>query len=1032
MKRMILLSLLLFIMILPVLVRSAVPGADRSSAGDPLAAQFADPPQSAWPWVYWWWLEGNVSKEGITRDLQEMKDKGIGGALLFDAGSSAYEVATRTPAGPVFLSPAWRILYQHALKEANRLGIEISLNIQSGWNPGGPMVQPQQAMIKIVWSETTVRGPLHFDEILSVSKEVRLDYYRDIAVQAYKVSATQAPTRKPIKEWLIKSVNGSFRRWKGAYPLHVLREQWPDVPGEQDVNSADLLDLTPSLDASGRLTWEVPEGEWLILRFGYTLTNARVSTCSPGWEGLSLDHLSTAALDYYWDAVVKTLVKDAGRFAGTTLTYLHTDSWEMGPANWTADFPAEFQRRRGYDLKRYLPVMAGKIVDSRERSNRFLWDFRRTIGDCIAENHYKKFAEYSHKHGLGVHPESGGPHSAPIDALQCLGANDIPMGEFWARAETHRTLDSERLFGKQPASAAHIYGKKYVNAEGFTTIGPQWERDAWDLKPVADQEFGEGVNRIFFHQFTASQLDAGLPGNEYFAGTHYNPNITWWRQSVAFNRYLARCQHLLQQGLFVADVCYYYGDDVPNFVPLKSVDPSLGPGYDYDVVNTEVILTRMSVKDGLIMLPDGMSYRLLVLPDWPMIRVDVLRKLVELVDAGATIVGPRPVKAAGLSDYPRCDHTVGEWADLLWGPCDGKSIKENAYGKGRVFCGVSLYDILLADGVPPDFEYQSRQEGSLWEYVHRKTVDSDIYFVFNRTNCWSENVCTFRVKEVVPELWLADTGETASIARYEVVDGRIKIPMRLAPYGSAFVVFRPGPAPHRLVSVLRNGVEIRAGIGDEIPPIPAADVILDRDSRLELQVWRPGVYVLADEQKRTAMVTVQDIPKTLTLAGPWEVRFAKGWGAPESVLFAELMSWTESKDPGVRYFAGTATYCKKIFLEKEGLEKIRLDLDLGQVENIAEVRLNGVDLGILWKKPFRVDISSAVRTGENLLEISVTNLWPNRLIGDQFLPKDQRFTRTNVMKFTKDSPLLEAGLLGPVQIFFAQRIRLQEELFQPR
>ena len=1032
MKQNILLSVLLLVMAMPVVSHSSSPATDRSPGSDQLAAQFAKPPQSAWPWVYWWWLEGNVSNEGITRDLQEMKDKGIGGALLFDAGSSAYQVATRTPAGPVFLSPAWRTLYKHALKEANRLGIEISLNIQSGWNPGGPMVQPQNAMKKIVWSEKTVRGPANLSEILPVSENVRLDFYRDIAVQAYKISATQTTTRKPIKDWLIKSVNGQFKRWKGAYPLHILREEWPDVPGEQDVDSADILDLTSLMDASGRLTWQVPEGEWLILRFGYTLTGARVSTCSPGWEGLSLDHLSTAALDFYWDAVVKALIKDADKLAGTTLTFLHTDSWEMGPVNWTADFPREFLQRRGYDLKPYLPVLAGKIVDSREISNRFLWDVRRTIGDCIADNHYKKFAEYSHKHGLGVHPESGGPHSAPIDALQCLGTNDIPMGEFWARAETHRILESERLFGKQPASAAHIYGKKYVNAEGFTTIGPQWERDAWDLKPVADQEFGEGINRIFFHQFTASQLDAGIPGNEYFAGTHYNPNITWWKQSVAFNQYLARCQYLLQQGLFVADVCYYYGDDVPNFVPLKSVDPSLGPGYDYDVVNTEVILTRMSVKDGLITLPDGMSYRLLVLPDWPMMRVNVLKKLTELVHAGATIVGPRPLKAAGLADYPRCDLVVRELADLLWGPCDSKSIKENVYGKGRIFWGVPLHDILLADGVPPDFEYQSRHEGTMWEHVHRKTADADIYFVFNRNNCWGESECTFRVKDVAPELWLADTGETAAIVRHDFVDGRVKIPMRLAPYGSAFVVFRPGPAPHRIVSLLRNGTGIHAGIGDEIRTVPVADVILNQDSRLELQAWQPGLYTLADERKWSAEINVQDIPETFTLAGSWEVRFTKGWGAPESTIFAGLRSWTESKDPGVKYFSGTATYIKNFTIPAEWIREIRLDLDLGQVENIAQVRLNGIDLGILWKKPFRIDISSAVRTGENQLEISVTNLWPNRLIGDQFLAEDKRFTRTNVIKFTKDSPLLESGLLGPVRIFFAQRIQLGEESFQPR
>ena len=430
--------------------RVTMAGAIMDSANENLVQQFKNPHQSAWPRVFWWWLEGNVTKEGITRDLEAMKAKGIGGALIFDAGSSNYQVAKRTPAGPVFLSSEWRELYKHALKEANRLGIEISLSIQSGWNLGGPSVQPENAMKKFVWSEKRVKGPGKLSEVLPVSSQVREGFYRDIAVQAYKLAAGKEREHRPIKDWGIKSVNDQFRGW-GAYPLYILREQFPSIPGEEDVKSDAILDITDKMDKNGRINWDVPEGTWLILRYGYTLTGAKVSTSSPGWKGLSLDYLSTRALDFYFETVVDTLIADAGDMAGKTLKYLHTDSWEMGPVNWTAEFREEFKKWRGYDPTPFLPVLAKKIVDSRKVSNRFLYDLRRTISDCIADNHYKKFADYSHRYGIGIHPESGGPHSAPIDALQCLGRNDIPMGEFWARAKTHRIKDEDRLFGKQPA-----------------------------------------------------------------------------------------------------------------------------------------------------------------------------------------------------------------------------------------------------------------------------------------------------------------------------------------------------------------------------------------------------------------------------------------------------------------------------------------------------------------------------------------------------------------------------------------------------
>ena len=520
-------------------------------------------------------------------------------------------------------------------------------------------------------------------------------------------SASAAP-RVRIAEWLlapreeIDRAVGRMRNWR-VKAMHVVSRDVPaDVPAEkageypQDhgVARAAMADLSSRTDRGGRLVWDVPAGRWSVLRFGYTPTGIPVSLYSPGGEGLMLDHLSAEAMDLHFANSAAKVLADAGPLAGKSLKYFHCDSWEVGQVNWTPRFLSEFQRRRGYDLLPFLPALAGKIVDNREVTDRFYYDFRKTVGDCIAENHYGRFRELSHRHGVLFHPESGGAHHVtPLDALKSLGRADVPMGEFWALGNSE-IGDSEalRFLVRPAASAAHLYGSRLVNAEAFTSLGPHWEEDPFQLKPVADHAFCEGANRFFFHTFTHSPPQAGKPGYEYYAGTHFNPQITWWEQADAWTRYIARCQFLLQQGRFAADVCYYYGDQVPNSVPLRHVDPSLGPGYDYDVTNAEALLARMSVCDGRIVLPDGMSYRVLVLPDRETIDLEVLRQIAELVKAGATVVGPKPARATGLRDYPRSDRAVGELAAALWGPCDGRTVRASLWpgndGLGADLAGV--------------------------------------------------------------------------------------------------------------------------------------------------------------------------------------------------------------------------------------------------------------------------------------------------------------------------------------------------------
>ena len=937
-----------------------------SRGADELAEGFANPPRSARLRAYWWWLNGNVTTNAITRDLEAMKAKGFGGALICDADGASQDGNDRVPRGPAFFSPEWRALYRHCLREADRLGLEMSLNIQSGWNLGGPMVTPNDAPKKLVWSDLRVTGATHISAKLERPRD-KEGYYRDLFVLAYHARAGADPAPRPLQNLAEKALLTPLKPFSAPDSTPLFQEL-PAQPGEEDTRAAEVLDLTANLDPDGVLHWDAPAGDWRILRLGCTLNDhCRVSTSSEGWQGYALDPFDADAFRRYWDAVVEPLIADAGPLAGTTLKYLHTDSWEVEVANWTPTLREEFRRRRGYDLLPFLPVITGAIVDSRPVSNRFLHDFRKTLGELAIDNHYRLFKDGAHRHGLLIHPESGGPHAVPIDAQRCLGFDDAPMSEFWAWSPRHRVGDQNRFFVKQPASAAHTYGRRLVLAEGFTTIGPHWQETLWDnLKPSFDQALCEGLNLLVWHAFVCSPEAMGIPGQQYFAGTHLNPQVTWWDKSGAFFDYLNRCQFLLQSGLFVADAAYYYGDHVPNFAQLKRSDPArVLPGYDYDVITEEALLTRATVQDGRVTLPDGMSYRVLVLRDGKSISLPVLRKLGELVAAGATVLGSRPAEASGLSDYPRSDLEVARLAETLWGPIPGAGTKEVPRVRGRVIVDKTAREVLLADGVSPDFTFTASRPDATLDYLHRRADGAEVYFLANRSNRWEQVRATFRVTDNAPELWDAVTGERRFAPACTQADGRTTLPLEFAPCGSLFVVFRSPASAH--------------------PPTAARND-----------------PVLVPRQH---------------LTGPWTVKFDPKWGGPESVSFEQLVSWTTRPEPGIKYYSGTATY-EATFDLSAALPEARqpLWLDLGEVRQLAEVRLNGQRLGVVWSPPFRVNIAEAVRPTGNRLEIEVVNFWPNRLIGDDALPAEKRLTRTNIRKLTKDTPLMESGLLGPVRI----------------
>jgi hypothetical protein len=951
------------LLILTLICGSATLSAAETA--DPLAAGFDAPPQNARLRAYWWWLNSHVTKAAITRDLEWMQKIGMGGGLLFDAGGPAGP----TPYGPLYGSPQWRELFRHALHEADRLGLELTLNPQSGWNLGGPGVQPDLAGKRIVWSQMQVTGPKKVAAELPVPRHT-LNYYRDSFVVAYRLKdgasvqpagpvprrasekrgAKQPPgaqteqlpdssRHRPIRDLADKAV---FHELGGNAPdCSSLLEDVLAEAGEEDVAAKDVINLSDHFK-EGVLTWEAPAGRWQIIRFGYSNNGGRVSTSSGKWQGLVIDYLDAAALRSYWSEVVEPLIADAGPLAGRVLRGLQTDSWEGGGLNWTARMPEEFRKRRGYEIWPYLPVVAGAIVENRDASNRFLADLRKTIGDCFADNHYAVMQELAAKHAMYIHCEAGGPHAGPFDALNNWSSCEMPMGEFWVYSP-HRPTDESRFFMKGAASSAHIFGRKIACGEGFTSIGPHWNDILWSSqKPTFDHEACAGLNLTYWHAFTCSPPESGPPGQEYFAGTHFDPSITWARQAPAFVAYMNRCHFLLQQGQFVADVCYYNGDNVPNLVGRKQADPAgILPGYDYDVINERVLLERVHARDGRIEVAGGMSYRILVLPNLKTMSLAALKKIRQLVAAGAVVVGPKPQHTMTLQNYPACDQEFRQIADELW--------------DHFLVVADGARQVLAERKILPDF---TADEPAGLDYIHRRDGKTEIYFVRNQHSVAVSVRAIFRVAGLQPELWDPMSG-THRDARAFRQEGKLTtVPLEFGPYGSIFVIFRRPAAGNRE--------------GHNFPR-----------------------YVVAGE-----------------VNGPWTVSFDPKWGGPASVPFDTLVSWTSRKEEGIRYYSGTATY-RTEFGRPAG--NGRLAIDLGRVANLAEVRLNGKNLGVIWAPPFRVEITDAVKDRGNQLEVDVVNTWYNRLILDQTLPAEQRLTRTNV-QLPKDSKPQESGLLGPVRI----------------
>jgi alpha-L-rhamnosidase len=931
-----------------------------------LRAGFVAPPPAARMRCYWWWLNGNTDKVTITHDLEEMKAKGFGGALLVDANGSDQGGNHNVPAGPVFGSPAWVELYTHALHEADRLGLEITLNITSGWNLGGPDVTPDQASKLLTWTRTDMSGDKHIEIQLPAPASLN-GYSQQIAVLAYPLRhGTQlAPQLSaiPLRMRIAAAETGFSMPNSTAMLNDGESEAVKTNTTAADTSLEDIRDISSYVHAD-TLTWDAPAGDWEVLRIGYTDSDARVSTASGAWQGLAIDYLSRDAFNTYWNHTVEPLLAASKPFH--SLKYLATDSWELGGTNWTQTFAQEFKNRRGYDPVPWLPVVAGRIVGSRDNSTRFLTDLRRTVADLIVANHYDVFAERAAEHGLGVQAESGGPHGAPMDALETFRSSAVPQSEFWS-VNPHRSKDEERFFTKEAASAANIYGQRFVAQEGETSIGPQWSESlSADLKPSFDMAITEGMNRLVWHEFTSSPASTGLPGQEYFAGTHLNPKVTWWNAGDAFFTYLNRVQFMMQQGTPVNDVLYFYGDNVPNFVRLKADDPAhVLPGYDYDVTNEDALLHTIHSNGSTLTGPSAVTWRALVLPQSSRFSLSALKQIERYVQDGGTVVGKIPTSPTGMVRA----NTQSQFDALvraIWGEsCRPGS--NHLYGKGHVYCTQDAHTALEAMHVLPDVTLssthpkdQSASSDTNFDYAHRRVGKTDIYFVRNGSNATSHHNVIFRARGTV-ELWNAVTGEIHRLQdAVAMPDGRTRIQLDLTPFGSAFVLFSPEPV---------------TGMPDQ---------------------------------------PTRERAETLVTNGPWTTVFQANRGAPTNpVTMSDLKSWSEWPDAGIRYFSGTATY-RASAIVPDFTKGEHVLLQFSEVREIAHVKVNGHDAGTVWSQPLTLRVDPWLKPGMNTIEIEVTNLWPNRIIGDLQPGTSQHYTATNITAYHANSPLLPSGLIGPL------------------
>lgn len=904
-------------------------------------------------------------------DISQLTDGRVAEALTVtgEAGAKAAWVTLSYPRAITVRGVSLGLSGRAASESDNKPVIEISDDGRN-WRLGTTLTGPADAPLK-----SYAFAPL-------TAKHFRIMLPPEPAPPSYLAMlsgpASDGPVKVRLTELMLHSearIDRFVEKAGFAEPIHYEEVPSPDAAANAVIARGDVVDLTGKMSPDGTLDWTPPRGRWRVIRLGYSLTGRQNAPAAPEATGLEVDKFNPAAIRTYLDTYLKRYEDAAGTdlVGRRGIVNLLTDSWEAGTQNWTDDMAAQFKARRGYDITPWLPVLTGRIVESAEASERFLWDFRRTLQDLVAQ-HYTVIRDELHKRGMGLYSEAQGDNWRMIgDGLEVKSRADIPMAEYWYRPfAAGPGQPSLKIDMKEAASAAHLYGKPMAANESLTVASATpWAYAPSALKPVIDEIFAYGINRFVLHTSVHQpdmQRKPGLALGPF--GQYISRNETWGEQAGPFFDYIARASHLLQQGRFVADVAYFYGESRPLVALAKGkydqardrflIEVPAGHGYDF--INAETLRDHTSAADGKLTTRAGMRYRTLFLgPDADAMTLPTLRKIEALVTGGVTLIGERPNHRLGQEGS---DAEFKAIADRLWGAAPAK---RRAVGSGRVVAGLTLADALAQEGVTPDVSFGAGDPNIL--QLHRRTDDGrEIYFLANRETTVQQVEASFRVAGRKPELWDANSGRTTPLS-YRVENGRTVVPLSIAASDSAFIVFNQAT--------------------------PAA----------------------------AETVAPATISQLAALTGPWRLRFPPDWGAPATVTLPSLTSWSEHPDQGVRYFSGTATYDRTIELRRDAFKPgRRIMLDLGDVREVAQVKVNGRDMGILWKAPYRVDVTDAVRAGRNRLEIAVTNLWPNRMIGDLQPGTTRKYTWTvsspmfKSMQWKAESPLLPSGLLGPVRL----------------
>ena len=1070
--------LLFLVIIILAFVQCKAPIKTSQADFETVVSDFKTPTDDNTLWCYWYWTGDNISKEGITKDLEAMKAAGIGAAFIGNINPEEKD-------GPVpMLSEEWWSHMVHAVNEGKRLGVDIGSFNCPGWSmSGGPWITSDKAMRHIVYSETTVSG----GKKLTIKLEQPKSDFQDVYVLAFpknakeeivldnsnsKISSTPSiknaenlidgNTNRGVnftsKEYTItfktnnsiaarsiqlysgdnnlmancelqalvdnkyisiKKFNFDRRNFKGQTgplsmgPLFIalpettsdtfrlifkditvleafgdglkggsgfseiviseavvlenylgktLGRMHPTPQPNADsyvwktgleienkeliISQEGVLDISDKMDAKGTLNWEAPEGEWTVMRFGMTPTGVENGPAAPQGKGYEVDKANRELARFHFEQFIGEFLKRIPEESKSAFKYVIADSYEKGSQNWTDGFAQNFEKRYGYNPKKYLPVFSGRVVGSVAASERFLWDLRRAIADDVAYNYVGGLREIANENGLKLWLENYGHWGFPSEFLMYGGQSDFVSGEYWNEG----TLGDIEC--KAASSAAHIYGKKRTSAECFTAAQRSFVRHPAMLKKRGDWGLTEGINHHVLHVYIHQPDSDKVPGANAWFSTEFNRKNTWFEQGKTYFDYIRRSQHLLQQGTYAADLCYFIGEDAP--IMTGATNPAVPKGYSFDYINAEVIMNRMTVKDGRLVLPDGMNYGLMVLPPLETMRPELLAKLEQLVSEGGKIYGQAPKASPSLQNYPQSDEKVNALASKLW----AGDAKIKTYGKGAVIVDIPLQEALNTFDINKDVVVS---DDVLW--THREMDGMEIYFLTNQSGKDIEVNPSFRVKGLKPQLWDAVTGEIKELSEYMVADGRTSIPLKMEVDRSWFVVF----------SNASNDL-VEKGTTENTP---------------EYKV-------------------------TQTIDTSWEINFESKNIAPETITTTELMDWSKSEVDLLKYYSGKANYTTTFTYQKSDAKAAVIDL--GEVGVMATVTLNGKNIGTSWMAPYRLDITDALQEGENKLEIKVVNVWRNRLTGDKTLPLEERTTSVLVDNITRKEEVISSGLIGPVTI----------------